>query len=380
MAIKTRSQLKPYFVKNAIPTEGNFADLIDSALNQSEDGVINGSLTVNDKLKVGAGSEVAALTASGLITANGGLKVKGDAVINGSLTVTGPFTANGAAGLSLSGDTTVDGVLTTNGLKSPYSLALSDYTTLAPASNVLLLSPPKDRDGWVYRDVTDTKTNSGIYHRQLDTAIKGLPANSLGFIGGSALKAYIDMVTGGAYFAGNLALGAADPGANRLHVQGDAAIKGDLAITGSLTITSNAAIKGDLAITKNAAINGSLAVSGPIAANGGLQINGALSVTALTVTGRLSAAADLTIGGWLEVGSNMWVKQELRVDGGIHSPSALGLHVEGKERVKVEPDGTFTLRFEKGFWHFSADGSLVKYKFVGGGQFTPSATLVPVGW
>lgn len=36
---KNRKQLKSYFVKNAIPTEGNFADLIDGALNQAEDGV-----------------------------------------------------------------------------------------------------------------------------------------------------------------------------------------------------------------------------------------------------------------------------------------------------------------------------------------------------
>jgi hypothetical protein len=36
---KNRKQLKSYFVKNAIPTEGNFADLIDGSLNQAEDGV-----------------------------------------------------------------------------------------------------------------------------------------------------------------------------------------------------------------------------------------------------------------------------------------------------------------------------------------------------
>jgi hypothetical protein len=38
MAIKNRDALKSYFVKNAIPTEGNFADLIDSQLNQAPDG------------------------------------------------------------------------------------------------------------------------------------------------------------------------------------------------------------------------------------------------------------------------------------------------------------------------------------------------------
>jgi hypothetical protein len=36
---KKRTQLKSYFVKNAIPTEGNFADLVDAQLNQADDGV-----------------------------------------------------------------------------------------------------------------------------------------------------------------------------------------------------------------------------------------------------------------------------------------------------------------------------------------------------
>jgi hypothetical protein len=39
MAIKTRNELKSYFVKNAIPTEGNFADLVDSLFIQAQDGV-----------------------------------------------------------------------------------------------------------------------------------------------------------------------------------------------------------------------------------------------------------------------------------------------------------------------------------------------------
>jgi hypothetical protein len=36
---KNRTDLKRYFVKNAIPTESNFADLIDAMLNQKEDGI-----------------------------------------------------------------------------------------------------------------------------------------------------------------------------------------------------------------------------------------------------------------------------------------------------------------------------------------------------
>ena len=38
--IKSRPDLKSYFVKNAIPTESNFADLIDSVPNQREDGLV----------------------------------------------------------------------------------------------------------------------------------------------------------------------------------------------------------------------------------------------------------------------------------------------------------------------------------------------------
>lgn len=39
MEIK-RQELKSYFVTNAIPTQSNFEDLIDSALNQKEDGLV----------------------------------------------------------------------------------------------------------------------------------------------------------------------------------------------------------------------------------------------------------------------------------------------------------------------------------------------------
>ena len=36
---KSRTELKAYFVKNAIPTESDSADLIDAMLNQQEDGI-----------------------------------------------------------------------------------------------------------------------------------------------------------------------------------------------------------------------------------------------------------------------------------------------------------------------------------------------------
>ena len=39
LSIRDRSELKSYFVKNAIPTESNFADFIDAGLNQKDDGI-----------------------------------------------------------------------------------------------------------------------------------------------------------------------------------------------------------------------------------------------------------------------------------------------------------------------------------------------------
>ncbi len=48
---KNRSNLKQYFKKGAIPTESNFADLIDSMLNQDDDGI---SKLPNDPLSVTA--------------------------------------------------------------------------------------------------------------------------------------------------------------------------------------------------------------------------------------------------------------------------------------------------------------------------------------
>ncbi|MFO1430281.1 MAG: tail fiber domain-containing protein [Candidatus Competibacteraceae bacterium] len=47
---KNRTELRSYFVKNSIPTESNFADLIDGMLNQKEDGIFK--LTSQDPLSI----------------------------------------------------------------------------------------------------------------------------------------------------------------------------------------------------------------------------------------------------------------------------------------------------------------------------------------
>jgi hypothetical protein len=55
---KNRSDLKSYFVKNSIPTESNFAELIDGMLNQKDDGIVKLS---GDPLSIEAAGELAGL-------------------------------------------------------------------------------------------------------------------------------------------------------------------------------------------------------------------------------------------------------------------------------------------------------------------------------
>jgi hypothetical protein len=104
------------------------------------------------------------------------------------------------AGGTMSGNLTVTRILGVN------SLVLNTYTTVNPSSNVYLYSPLGDRDAWIYLDSADTGSNWGIYHRQIDSAVSGLPGNSIGFIGGgtSALQAWISLANGSANFAGAL--------------------------------------------------------------------------------------------------------------------------------------------------------------------------------
>jgi hypothetical protein len=89
------------------------------------------------------------------------------------------------------------------------SLVLNNYTTVNPASNVFLYSQPNDRDSWLYLDSADTGSNWGIYHRQIDSAVGGLPGNSFGFIGGgnNSLQAYINVANGDGYFKGSVYIG-----------------------------------------------------------------------------------------------------------------------------------------------------------------------------
>jgi len=229
MAIKNRNDLKSFFVKNAIPTEGNFADLIDSGLNQSVDGIFRPegeplsivAAATQQKRALRLYADYPAANPDWMLSLNpaqdpanaAGTSRAGlgftDGAGNTRLFID---TATGQVGMGTNAPQAgldVAGAARANGFRGRYDLALADYRTNNPASNVCLQSPPGDRDAWIYRDVADASSNWGIYHRQIDSAVAGLPMNSIAFVGGGAskLQAYIALGDGSGYFAGPLSIG-----------------------------------------------------------------------------------------------------------------------------------------------------------------------------
>lgn len=123
---------------------------------------------------------------------------------------------SGNVGIGFTSPTTrldVDGRIRGERYVGINSLTLNSYQTVNPASNVFLYSQGDDRDSWIYLDSADTGSNWGIYHRQINSTVSGLPGNSIGFIGGGSniLQSYISLSTGDAYVRGNVGIGITNP-------------------------------------------------------------------------------------------------------------------------------------------------------------------------
>jgi hypothetical protein len=184
-------------------------------------------------------------------------------------TLTGPL--NGTS-ISLSGD------ITANRYRGVNSLVLNSYTTVNPSSNVYLYSPGNDRDAWVYLDSATIDSNWGIYHRQIDSAVSGLPANSIGFIGGGSntLQAWISLENGNGFFAGNLTTNSfiKSGGTSGQFLKADGSVDSTTYVPVGRTITINGTTQ-DLSANRtfNVGTVTSVTASSPLFSSGGATPN-----------------------------------------------------------------------------------------------------------
>jgi hypothetical protein len=180
--------------------------------------------------------------------------------------------ALGGTSISLSGD------ITANRYRGVNSLVLNSYTTVNPSSNVYLYSPGNDRDAWIYLDSATIDSNWGIYHRQIDSAVSGLPANSIGFIGGGSntLQAWISLENGNGFFAGNLTTNSfiKSGGTSGQFLKADGSVDSTTYVPVGRTITINGTTQ-DLSANRtfNVGTVTSVTASSPLFSSGGATPN-----------------------------------------------------------------------------------------------------------
>jgi hypothetical protein len=342
------------------------------------------------------------------------------------------------------GNINLKGNLTANRLRGQNTLTLNTYQTANPSSNVFLYSQGGDRDAWIYLDSGDVASNWGIYHRQIDSAVAGLPGNSIGFVGGgtSKLQAYVSLQDGSAFFAGNVqvsgtrlrnasGLGIVETGANDwLRVNPDESFpsialykpvaigSGGLAVgewsvqpTGQLKTTGAASFGG--LVTALAGVKSNALVHA--AGNGGvLNIEGNdhayiqwypmkvaagrkgwigygnVNTTAMHVQ---NDAGELNLGGTVvRVATGMTV-QSIGICSQDHGATSwpyetiqvnpahnLRIWFGTKQRFILENTGQFTIQFDQGMWIFQSDGNLVKYNKSGQAIWALNNVSGKAGW
>jgi hypothetical protein len=188
-----------------VTSAGTVAGVVRTVTGTNSAELVRGNMGDNDQARILVGATASNAGYLEIATADDGT----EPIYVRQYTGTFVTEARTATLLDGSGNTTFPGTVTASRYRGHNSIILNNYTTVNPSSNVFLYSQPNDRDAWIFLDSADTGSNWGIYHRQIDSAVGDIPANSIGFVGGgsSTLQAYISLANGDAYFRGNLTIG-----------------------------------------------------------------------------------------------------------------------------------------------------------------------------
>jgi hypothetical protein len=342
---KTRSQLKAYFVKNAIPTEGNFADLIDGQLNQGDDGIFkqpNQPLALvaadgEQKRALQFYSTYPAANPDWLVSLN-------PRNLAGTATAAGFGIADGAGSTKLmlapDGSLTVSGNLAYSGQLSKLDVAENPNVTIRAYDFFLGHSGRRGTPG---RALVDNKTALVVNYAK-DWASTTID---------SPLTINGNLRVNGSRIENNTGLDIVQADAAdwlRINPAGDypaTAIYKPVAIgTGGLSV-------GDW----------SQQAAGNINATGSATIKGGVQANSIGV-------------GTQTQGATSWPYETIQ----MNAAHNLRIWFATTERFIFSNSGSLIIKFNQGYWSFQTDGNLVKYNSAGVALWALNAVSGKAGW
>jgi hypothetical protein len=369
---KTRAELKGYFKKNAIPTEGNFVDFIEAGVNQQDDGLYKppgeplsleakkdgvkpaiqfyetfagnaswmvslaipssppGSTTPAFAVSDGNGTPRLWIEQTGAVTVPGAVSV-------GSLTSTGAITA---ASFATTGGVST-GALTVTSLNSNGAVVAGTLTVNSTATMTGLLT------------ATGGLTTPGAINTGTLTATSNINAN-----GGLTVPAGKTLTANGPINAGaGMVVTAAGNSGVLLGGQGNPVqftawgmtfAAGGLSVTGSGATVGTAAAPQPLTVHGLLTANGGLTVpTGQTVTINGTLVAGTTNTGALTAGGSLNANGGITIpaGFNLDVGGTTTAIGLITAYGGVTVPAGKAVTASGA--VSLAPSSRTGIRFDK---------------------------------
>ena len=322
---KNRSDLKSYFVKNSIPTESNFSDLIDGMLNQKDDGIVKQS---GDPLSIEAAGDLTGLQKvlnfyGKLVDANPAWSLQlnpranltdaatskpGLCIADGQSTprlFIEQSTGNiGIATIAPKAKLDINGNLSVTG-----NIASTGTLTVTGAA---VLSSNLTVNAAIYAG------NSDIYFTKTDHNYSGINND-----GQAAIENALN-------FGALMILGRKISNLRTVKLWDYLQVNGRLDVTGATALSSTLGVTGATTLTGATIISSTLAVTGATTLTGAATLSSTLAVTgATTLSSTLAVAGNVGIGiGTTTPIAKLDIAQATRT-GTTHSTTVKGLYVTG---------------------------------------------------